>query len=157
MRKYLSGLLFAALLAVPGLASAQVPYGFPARNPCASALSPKSSAAINIGSATTSQLIAAPTAPSTFSGATQQIWVCTWVFSLTGTSPTYQFVNGTGTNCGTGQANLTAVIPSISATAPNVAPQEQGTVLVVPPGQALCATIGGTGPSAQGYITYVVQ
>lgn len=156
MRKYLSGLLFAALLALPGLARAQV-YGMPARNPCASAASVKQTSQIAISSATTTQIVAAPTAPSTFSGATQQIFVCTYAFSETGTSPTYQWSTGTGTNCATGGSNLTATIPSISTTVPNEPPQLQGTVLVVPAGQALCMVTGGTGPSAQGYITYVVQ
>jgi hypothetical protein len=149
------------MLALANAAFAQVPppYGFPARNPCASASSPKSSAPINIASATTAQIIAAPTGNPIFGTGTSSIYVCGWSFTETGTSPTYQWIDGTGSNCATPgtPANLTGVIPSISTTAPNYPPQEQTTVLIVPPGQALCMVAGGTTPSAQGFIFYTIQ
>lgn len=82
-----------------------------------------------------------------------KIYVCGWSMSVSGTSPTFQFSYGTGTNCGTGNTVLTGA-ELMTSGAVNTSLPFEGTQLVVPAGNALCLTLGGTTPSALGYLVY---
>jgi hypothetical protein len=69
----------------------------------------KQSVAVNIMTATTTSIV-------TVSGSTK-VFVCGFTFSMTGTTPTFQFEYGTGAACtnpvvltGTFQADITAVM-----------------------------------------------
>lgn len=124
-------------------------------DPCHNPSVAKSSAAINITSAATTQLVA-------ISG-TKSIYVCH--FSLTiseviTTANTLQFEYGTSTNC-TGTNKLTGLYGAggITAGTPiSVSAGYGGTLFTVPSANGLCAltAIGATG-SFQGMITYVQQ
>jgi hypothetical protein len=104
-------------------------------------------AAVNITTATTTQIVA-------LSGTTK-IHVCSYQFSVAGTTPTVTFEYGTGTNCATG---LTAISGAIAPTSGSVINSAvggaSGLAFVVPSGDALCILSGGTSPSIQGLITY---
>lgn len=124
-------------------------------DPCQSAGVTKSSVAINISTATTTQLVA-------ISGTTA-IYVCN--FSLTisqviTTANTLLFEYGTGSTCGTGTTVLTGLFGAggVSAAAPIVVTGFGSTLFKAPAGNALCAltAIGATG-SFQGVLTYVQQ
>ena len=117
-------------------------------DPCAAPSALKSNIAINISTATTTQLVAAV--------ASKVVYVCGWSGSAAGTTPAITFEYGTGASCGTGTTALTGamLVPSGnfvsvggggSTTFPNAA------------GTALCLVSGGTGPSIQGQLTYVQQ
>jgi len=101
------------------------------------------SAAINISTATTTQLIAGV--------AGQNIYVCSIIFSATGTTPTAQFTSGTGGTCGTSTVTLSGVIipPAFFSIVDG-----NSTVLgIITAGQGFCLVSGGT-PSLQGWIEY---
>jgi hypothetical protein len=84
---------------------------------------------INISTATTTQLIAA-------SGSTK-IYVTAWdVIAAGAGSITIEY--GTGTNCSTGAAPLTGAYP-LTAQAGEAHGTGIGPILIVPPGNALCA------------------
>lgn len=106
----------------------------------------KSSVVINIGSATTTQLVALV--------AGQKIYVCGYSAThAVGTAATYQFEYGTGSSCGTGTTVLTgAMIGGFF-----VSFADPGTTFATPAGNALCMVTAGTGPSAQGVLTYIQQ
>lgn len=123
-------------------------------DPCFSN-TPKQSVAVNISTATTTQLVA-------LSGQ-QTIYVCGFVLSMTGTTAanTVTFEYGTGATCGTGTTVLTGPISSGILTAgATVVSYENGlaTVFKTIPGQALCilSTVA-TGPSIAGVVTFVQQ
>lgn len=98
---------------------------------------------INIGSATTTQLIAAPA-----SG--KALWICGIMFTAaSGTAATYQLEYGTGASCGSGTTVLTG------AMAGNGGAIAYGATIPLPLINAFCMVTGGTGPSAQGIVTYV--
>lgn len=85
---------------------------------------------IDMSTATTTQLVA-------LSGSTK-IYVTSWDATAGGTT-TFKLVYGTGTNCGTGTTNLTAAYDWV-AQAGIAKGSGLGPVLVVPAGNALCAT-----------------
>jgi hypothetical protein len=89
-----------------------------------------SSAVLSMSTATTTQAIALVSGKS--------IYVCGFVINAGGTT-TGRLVQGTGTNCGTGQANLT---PAFNlATGGNVTfGNGLGQVLKISAGSALCVT-----------------
>lgn len=124
-------------------------------DPCHNPSVAKSSAAINITSAATTQLVA-------ISG-TKSIYVCHFSFTISEvitTANTLQFEYGTSTNC-TGTNKLTGLYGAggISAGTPiYVSAGYGGTLFTVPSANGLCAltAIGATG-SFQGVITYVQQ
>lgn len=126
-----------------------------ATDPCFST-APKSSVAINITTATTTQLVA-------ISGTTR-IYACDFALTISQvvTTPnTLKFVYGTGSNCGTGTTVLTGLFGDGGVTAAPplvVASSTIGSVFSTPAGQALCVTtaIGGSA-SFQGVLTYVQQ
>ena len=108
-----------------------------------------SSAAINVAaSATTTQVIAL--------AASEKIYVMGYNFTLSGTtSPTAKFVYGTGTNCGSGTTALTGLYAAASNSFVQVnSSAVNGPQFIVPAGNALCITTGGTAPSAGGVVTF---
>lgn len=124
-------------------------------DPCANRSVAKSSVAINITSAATTQLVA-------ISGTTS-IYVCHFDFTISEvvTTPnTLQFEYGTSTNC-TGTNKLTGLYGGGGITAGDPIPVSAGfggTLFTVPSANGLCAltAIGASG-SFQGLLTYVQQ
>lgn len=114
-------------------------------DPCQSSGVAKSSVVLNVTA--NAELIAA-------SGSTK-IYVCGFFATVGGTTPTYRFVYGTGTTCGTGTTFLTGlilpVVGSFNVYAPGM------TAFATTASQALCMAVGGTSPSVQGTVTYVQQ
>jgi hypothetical protein len=100
---------------------------------CAKAVQASNSVAINISSATTTQLVAL--------AANQTIYVTSFDV-VTGGTGTIQFEYGTGTTCGTGTTILTGaynlIVNSILTKGNGLGP-----ILIVPPGNALCAVTVG--------------
>ena len=81
------------------------------------------------------------------------IYVCGIYATLAGTSPTLLWEYGTGTTCATGTHALSG---TLAPTAPALFQQGSGLgdILRVPAGNALCAVLGGTTPSFQGWLMY---
>jgi hypothetical protein len=117
-----------------------------ASDPCQSPAVVKSSVAVNIASATTTQLVA-------LSGTTK-VYVCGFSASMMGTTPAITFEYGTGTTCGTGTTALTGAFAPTAGSVLNIG--QGGTAFAGIAGNALCALSGGT-PSIQGVLTYVQQ
>ena len=99
---------------------------------------------VTLTAATTIQLVGASVAP-------QSLYVTGINFVASGAG-TVQLVYGTGTNCGTGTGNLTGAITVAVGT---VIAYGTGTgiILIVPQGNALCATTG-TGAAGGGSLAY---
>lgn len=124
-------------------------------DPCNSNVA-KSSAAINISSATTTALV--PVSGST------AVYVCGFSMSISQvitTANTIKFEYGTGTACASGATSLTGTYGTggITAGTPIVISQGgSGTVFSAPSANGLCAvtTIGASG-SFEGVLTYVQQ
>jgi hypothetical protein len=112
-------------------------------DPCQNGAYAKSSVALTLTAS--SQLIAA-------SGSTS-VYVCGFAATAAGTSPTLQFAYGTGTTCGTGTVNLTGAFAPTAGT--ELKTHGALTQFSAPSGNNLCAIVGGTSPSIQGYLTYV--
>lgn len=145
--------MFLPMLMACSLALGQANY---TKDPCQNTNAIKSSVAINIVTAATTQLVPL--------SAGLQIYVCEFAFTISQvvTTPnTLKFVRGTGASCGTGQVDLTGLYGDggVTANLP-LAIQSGGgnTVFTVPASNALCATtaIGATA-SFQGVLTYVQQ
>lgn len=127
-----------------------------AQDACNSSGTFKSSAIINISTATTTQLVA-------LSGSTV-VYVCSFAMTISQvvtTANTIKFVYGTGSNCGTGTTDLTGAFGTggITAAPPiTVSMTSSGSILRTAVGNALCATttIGGSA-SFSGVVTYVQQ
>lgn len=132
----------AALALLVGLAWGPAAY---AENVCTDTGANVISVAVNVGSATTAQLVAAQ--------GNQPIHVCSITATIAGTTPTALFIYGTGTNCATNNGNLSGTFAPTSGTLMSVG--YGGDLMVVPPGNELCVTTGGTTPSLQGILTYV--
>jgi|SRR6267142_1704589 len=124
-------------------------------DPCQSSAVAKSSAIINISTATTTALVAV-------SGSTV-VYVCG--FSLTisqviTTANTLKFIQGTGATCSGAPADLTGLYGAggVTAAAPIVVVGLGGTIFKTGAGGGLCAVtaIGASG-SFQGVVTYVQQ
>jgi hypothetical protein len=115
-------------------------------DPCANLSVPKSSVAINISTATTTQLVAV--------SASKAIYACSFAASVAGTAPTVLFEYGTSTACtGTNALSGTLAI----TTGSYVTLGWGGTIFTAPATNGLCLVSGGTLPSVQGVLTYVVQ
>lgn len=97
---------------------------------CVPAVQAAVSVPINISTATTTQLVA-------LSG-TKNIFVTTWDV-ISGGTGNFTLVYGTGSNCGTGTISLTGPYP-LTAQAGISKGDGTGVVLLVPRGNALCAT-----------------
>lgn len=109
-----------------------------------------SSVVINQSSAATTQLVAL------ISG--KRVYVCSALVNQVGaaTPPTFKFVYGTGSNCGTGTTDLTGVITGGGAsTATNVqfGGNGLGYVFATPASQALCITTTTT-QAQKGLLSY---
>lgn len=117
-------------------------------DPCASASIDKSSFSVAISTATTTAVQAG--------AAGKRVYVCAFTIIYTsGTTPTIQFEVGTGGTCGAATAVKTGVI-AIQATS--------GTGLIVGAGhtlfsgtaaQDMCIVSTGTGPTVNGWVTFV--
>jgi len=122
-------------------------------DPCQGATAPKSSVAINISSATTTQLVALV--------AGHKIYVCGYDFTISGTtSPTALLEFGTGAACAVGTTALSGAWLGANTTtnlAVHVLAGGGYSVTSVPSGQALCMVSGGTAPSIQGILTFIQQ
>lgn len=96
---------------------------------------------LSSAAAATTQLV--PTATDRNTGNT--IFICGYTI-VTAAADTITFVLGTGTNCGTGQLNITAAYPFAgAATLADGANSFRG--LSVPAGQNLCVTTSTAGPA----------
>jgi hypothetical protein len=150
-----AALAVACLMAAP--ASAQGIFGAGAYpDACQMPTVVKQSVAINITTATTTQLVALVAA--------QSVYVCGFAFDVLPSATaadTATIEYGTGAACGTGTTALTGAFGAgyTTATAPVLyaAAGQAMTVLKTPPGQALCLLSAGTTVNIQGYLTYVQQ
>lgn len=118
-------------------------------NPCQSASVVKSSAVVNIGSATTAVLVPAVTGKTTY--------LCGFTASVVGTTPTLLFKTGTQASaaCDTSTASISGTFAPTSGSM--VTLNGPGTIMQTIASGQLCATAGGTTPSIQGVLTYVQQ
>lgn len=82
----------------------------------------------------------------------KSIQVCGAFYDMGGTTPTLKFIAGTGTTCGTGSVDLTAVM-----TAGKTVGYGDTAVLQAPIGLAICGVQTGTAPTAVGGFNYVTQ
>ncbi len=124
----------------------QVQFLSSSADPCLNPGAAKSSAAMNIGSATTTQLVALQSG--------QTVYVCNTSFSYS-VAGSAQFEYGTGTNCGTGTTTLTGAIVTTANEFLSIG--WGGTVFKAASSNALCVVTTGTSPSMQGVLTYVQQ
>ncbi len=142
------------VFAVPGLNSSNNGSSLnPGTDPCLSPNSKKVSVAVNISTATTTQLVPL--------GTVNSITVCGGFVTVgsSGTSAaTLKLESGTGASCGTGTLALTGTMGTGTATATNDGePVVFPTSISLAPGTALCAVTAGTTVNVQGYLTYVQQ
>lgn len=145
MRKIV--LILCALLCLPTIADAQSnfkPCYTTGQSNCVPAVAASNAAIIAISSNTTSELVALSTG--------KRIYVTSWdlVSSVAGT---FKLVYGTGTNCGTGTADLTGTYTFGTSTVFTKG-NGLGMLLVVPASNALCYTSAAS-IAAQGTLSYV--
>jgi hypothetical protein len=114
---------------------------------CQNPAIPKSSAVINVGAATTTQIVGL--------AAGTTVSVCSFSATLAGTTPTVKFVTGTGTDCVTGPAALTGVYAPVTGSV--ISHGGGGTLFQSAAASEICATTVGTGSSFQGVLSYVQQ
>lgn len=110
---------------------------------CAPVAQGASTVAINVSTATTTQLVA-------LSGTTS-IYV-THLNVIAGGTGNITFVYGTGSNCGTGTTSLSGAY-NLTAQAGLAAGAGLGPVMVVPAGRALCVTTSAA-VQMSGFLTY---
>lgn len=130
----------AAAAADPSLVIAVSPNG---GNLCLNPTTTLNNVALNASGTTAAQIVA-------LSGTTK-IYVCAITVIGGGTSPTFSLVQGTGTNCATGQTVVVQAIP-LSTTTTFSFPSPAA---VTGSGQTLCTLLTGTTPTAKGVLTYV--
>jgi hypothetical protein len=137
-----AGLLSASFSPIPANVLVNIAgQGDPCQNPGVA----KSSVAVSITTATTTQLVALSTG--------KVVYACG--FSATvGASSTIAFEYGTGSTCGTGTTALTGVYTP--ATGGLVTFSAEGAHFQTPASNALCALTTGTG-GIYGVLTYVSQ
>lgn len=118
-------------------------------NPCQSGSVVKSSAVVNISSATTTALVTSVSGKITF--------VCGFYSTVVGTSPTLVFKTGTQVSaaCDTSPVAITGTFAPTSGSVLNMS--HGATLFQSASGGQICATTGGTGPSVQGVIVFVQQ
>jgi hypothetical protein len=107
-------------------------------------------APIAITGAGTVQLIAAP------ADSTQSIYVTRWDAQVSVLEGTFQLVYGTGSNCGTGQGNVTGVYDWTPQSGVSIG-NGGGVIYAIPAGNAICATTTGSTASFNGAMGYLVQ
>lgn len=106
-----------------------------------------SSVAVNITSATTTTLVP-------LSGTTM-IYVCQFTLEfVSGTTPSFYFEYGFGTNCIAAPVALTGTFQSTTSNNVIIAGSGYGFLFRGGVGNNLCLVSGGTTPSIQGYVTY---
>lgn len=137
MMKHLIGAV-SALCMLPAVAFA---------GPCGDPGVPKQSAVINIGAAATTVIVPAVTSA--------RVYVCAFVGSLAGTTPSITLKYGTKVtnDCDTGAVSLTGTILPTSGVMISAGWGDD--ILVTPPSQQVCGTTVGSGSSFQGIMTYV--
>lgn len=108
----------------------------------------KSSVAVNISTATTTELVAAV--------ASKHVWLCKLNVTVAGTSPTIVFKTGTkvSTACDTSPTSLSGTYAITSGSTFDVS-ATSGTPFESISGGEMCLTSGGTTPSIQGVAVYV--
>lgn len=154
MKKVLGLLL--ALAFCSSVLGQSAPIGAVVPDPCLSPAVTKTSAVINVTTATTTQLVAL--------AASQSIYVCEFTLTISQvvtTANTIKFVYGTGASCGTGTTDLTGAFGTggVTAAAPIVvASGTTANSFKTAASNALCVTttIGATAAFV-GYVTYVQQ
>lgn len=114
-----------------------------ALDPCQNAHTVKSSVAVSVTSATTTQLVAL--------SAGKSIYVCGATINSVGGTSTLEY--GTGSSCGTGTTTLTG--PFAAATVAKIG--GYGTTVTAPSGNALCIVSGTSTTATAGVVTYVQQ
>lgn len=102
-------------------------------------------AAITVSAAGTTQIVPAVTG--------QQIRICHLSLSSS-VAITVQLVSGTGSNCGTGTANITGTYQNVATFSITPGPVAGP---FAPSGAAVCLVITGTSPTAGGVVTWTVQ
>ncbi len=107
-------------------------------------------AAVNITTATTTGIVAV-------SGSTA-VYVCTYnLYIVSGTTPGFQFVAGTGSNCATVTQTFSGTFGGTAAAVGENFPASGGGVSPIfwgPASSGFCIVSSGTTPDIQGYITY---
>ena len=118
-------------------------------DPCQDPSIAKSSAVINVGTATTTKIVD--------TSALTVVYVCAFEASLVGTTPTVKFVKGTHTSadCDTGAVELSGAMDPTTGSL--LRGGFGGTGMKTSAGGQLCATTTGTGSSFQGFLSYVQQ
>lgn len=152
MKKFAISLLFAlfATLSFAQVGPTGVIIQYNSGDPCQNPNVVKSFAAINISTATTTELVAAV--------AGKTVYLCSLTATVVGTSPTLQFKTGTkvSTACDTGAANQSGTYAIVSTSLITLA-ADSTTFLTGALSGELCLTSGGTAPSIQGNLTYIQQ
>lgn len=114
-------------------------------DPCASPSVTKSNVSVAITA--NSELVALTSG--------QTIYVCSYNLVLTGTTPTVQFVYGTGAVCVTGQVALSGAMNPTAGSL--LSSGFGGTLFPTAASNALCALVTGTSPVVRGHATIVKQ
>jgi len=114
--------------------------------PAALAQQTGESVAINVSTATTTELVPAVAGLKIF---------VTHFDVIAGGTGTIKFVYGTGTNCGTGTTDKTGAYP-LTAQAGLSAGSGLGAVMVIPAGKALCVTTSAA-VQMSGAVAYAQQ
>lgn len=119
-------------------------------DPCADPNTVKSSAAINVGAATTTKVVDASSG--------KKIYVCGFQSTLAGTTPTLTLVYGTHTSadCDTGAVSLSGAMAPVTGSVLTYGNGHTALMSTAASTQ-LCGTTSGTGSSWQGVMTYVQQ
>ncbi len=138
-------LLVVGAMATAGPSDTYVLYPVSA-DPCANPSVAKSSAVISAATGTTS-LVGLTAAKS--------IYVCSVSAVLSGTTPDFTLVTGTGTLCATGVTSLTGVMKPLTGTWVNLG--YGGTVVKSVSAGDICAVMSAGTTAANGIITYVKQ
>jgi hypothetical protein len=110
----------------------------------------KRSAVIDVGSATTAELLSAESL--------KHVYVCSITATVSGTNPIVQLKTGTkaSTACDTSAVNLTGTFAPTSGSLLTLG-NGGSTILKSIVSGEICVTTTGTSPSLQGVITYVQQ
>lgn len=152
MRKLLAFILTLLLGAPVAVGAQQLPLSFPGfqdyvrgSNGAVWALACDQAVVVNVSTATTTQVIAAPAGKS--------IFVCSASVTVNGSTPTMQFEYGTGGTCGTGTTLLSGAFAPTAGSFMYMG-ANIGLLFNVPITNGLCIISGGTTPSIQGLITY---
>lgn len=133
-------------LLVPTIAHAQGPVAvcyINAQGGCTPAVQATNSAKIAISSATTTEIVALITS--------KNIFVTSWD-GVSSAAGTFKWVYGTGTACATGTTDLTGTY-AFGASTVVTKGDGLGPILIVPRGNALCATSAST-INIQGSVSY---